>query len=1223
VKPFRAYVRRNTTFRASLIVFSALVLAVFGWYYQNQRSRFTAEQQRKLSIVSSAKAHAVSAWRNERLADAELLTENRIFSNALVQLLDGSRARRNSGELTEWLASLRKNSGYSCPTLLDTRQHLVAGSGSCEGEAGPETRRLAKKSLETGSGVFVDLHSGPYFRTPHLDLIIPIYGYHDGTKTAAGTLVLRIDPGQQLYPLIASWPSPSDTAELILLRREGNDFVYLNASRHKQRGGIGTRMPIADNRILSALEAGKTAPLVETRDIDGTPVFLEIRKIPGSPWYLAAKIDREEFFRPIRNEAWTLGLMALFVLLATLFGVARIDARQKAKLWEDLYERERQFSTLISNMVGLVYRCDNDRNRTMKSISDGCSTITGYAPDDIIDNRKVEWNGLIVPEDREGVWNAVQAALAGRRPYCLTFRIRHKDGSVRWVWEKGTGVRDENDRLIALEGFIMDITDQKAAEARIKTQAAQLRAIMDNLPFDFWALGGDGRYFFQNNLSREIWGDFRGKAPEEVAPTPEIAGLWRENNRRAFSGEVVRGEIEYQAGNGARSCINILAPMLDESSVLGVIGVNIDITDHKRAVEEMHRSEERYRTLFRELLSGFALHEILCDESGRPVDYRFLEINPAFEKLTGIPGRELVGRTVLEVMPTTEPYWIERYGHVALTGEPDYSVHEASALGKIFESRAFCPEPGRFAVIFNDVTEQARAEEKIRFQASILDQVRNAVIACDLDGRIIYWNAYAETLYQWTEAEAVGQRLHDLLIPEVSRESFRTRAGKLEASGYWEGELVVRRKDGTAFPVFMTDAALTDKHGERTGYVGISVDISERVRLEEQLLHAQKMEAVGRLAGGVAHDFNNILTAIIGYGQILHDGQPPESAQRRHAEHILSAADKAVELTRSLLAFSRKEMMNPKLLDLNTVIKKITHLLARLIGEDIELRTDLLNAPLPAMADCGQIEQVLMNLATNARDAMPQGGKIVIQTDIEYLDRDYVNLYGKGEAGYYVRISFSDTGIGIPEGMREKIYDPFFTTKEMGKGTGLGLSIVHGIVMQHKGFIRLESSPGKGTAFHLYLPSGREEAAGHETASQELPRGGHETILLAEDDKIVRDLNTYILESYGYRVIAAGDGQEAVDRFVENSHDIKLLVLDVVMPRKNGAVVYSEIEKLSPGVQVLFVSGYTADILGSKGLIEDRLNFIAKPLSPTDLLGKVREVLDSADRQTPGLTHPG
>ena len=385
----------------------------------------------------------------------------------------------------------------------------------------------------------------------------------------------------------------------------------------------------------------------------------------------------------------------------------------------------------------------------------------------------------------------------------------------------------------------------------------------------------------------------------------------------------------------------------------------------------------------------------------------------------------------------------------------------------------------------------------------------------------------------------------------------------------------------------------------------------EQEKLHSQLLQAQKMEAVGHLAGGMAHDFNNILTAIIGYANMMRKKVLADEQLAFYAGQILSAADRAAWLTKSLLAFSRKQVIEPKPVDLNEIVQSVTKIAKRLIGEDIEFRTVLRDKSMNVLADSGQMEQVLLNLCTNARDAMPHGGQLIIETDLVEFDERSRKANYLDRAGRYGVICVSDTGAGMDEGTRKQIFEPFFTTKEVGKGTGLGLSIVYGIVKQHNGTINVYSEPGKGTTFKIYLPA--IEIAGESPAAriEGRPAGGRETILLAEDENDVRALITIVLREAGYTVIESVDGEEAVQQFAEHADSLSLFLSDVIMPKKNGKAAYEQIRAVKPGIKVIFMSGYTADIIQSKGIINDGIPFLPKPVFPDQLLRKVREVLDA------------
>lgn len=418
-------------------------------------------------------------------------------------------------------------------------------------------------------------------------------------------------------------------------------------------------------------------------------------------------------------------------------------------------------------------------------------------------------------------------------------------------------------------------------------------------------------------------------------------------------------------------------------------------------------------------------------------------------------------------------------------------------------------------------------------------------------------------------------------------------------------ELALKKKDGTPIWTSVSASIKYDEKGEIKWLYGVIEDITERKKLEEQLRQAQKMEAIGTLAGGVAHDFNNILTAIIGYASLVRLRMDESNPLRIYIDDILTSSEKAAKLTQSLLAFSRKQIISPKLVNLNEIVKRIDKLLLRVIGEDIEFKTILDHGELTVMADSGQIEQVLMNLATNARDAMPDGGILTIKTErVEIF-----GLHSYIKPGAYAVVSVSDTGKGMDEMTKQRIFEPFFTTKELGKGTGLGLSIVYGIIKQHNGEINVYSEPGRGTTFKIYLKLVAAKSVSAEAAPLPPLIGGTETLLIAEDDNDVRGLMKNILREFGYTVIEAVDGEDAVTKFVENKDKIKLLILDVVMPKKNGKEAYEEIRKLNGDIRVLFSSGYTSDIIHQKGILDEGVNFISKPVTPHLLLSKVREAL--------------
>ncbi|HXX81154.1 MAG TPA: ATP-binding protein [Thermodesulfovibrionales bacterium] len=539
-------------------------------------------------------------------------------------------------------------------------------------------------------------------------------------------------------------------------------------------------------------------------------------------------------------------------------------------------------------------------------------------------------------------------------------------------------------------------------------------------------------------------------------------------------------------------------------------------------------------------------------------------------------------------------------------------------MGKTKKSKR-APRAGFARSRFRDVTSRKAAEDALReserkyrnlsqeFQA-LLDAIPDNLTLQGPDLRIIWANQGAAVGLGKSVPELEGRHCfslwHQSSVPCIScpvQESFRTGTACTRQ---------VTTPDGQVWE--LRSVPITDEFGVVTKVVEVGRNITENVRLEAQLLQAQKMESIGRLAGGVAHDFNNILSAIMGFGNLLELKMADDDPNRVYLNNILLSAEKAAGLTQSLLAFSRQQVIKPALLDINEIIRHVEKLLVRIIGEDIRFQTDLLPSKLVVMADPLQMEQVLMNLATNARDAMPSGGQLVIATDVVLFDEDYIKIHGYGKPGKYALISVTDTGMGVDEEIQSRLFEPFFTTKEVGKGTGLGLAIVYGIVKQHEGYINLYSEIGTGTIFKIYLPVTETTGMPKEEIPGERPMSGFrgsETILLVEDDSGVRKAIRTMLEEVGYTVIEAVDGQDAVQKFRLYHHIVDLLLLDVIMPGKNGGEVYAETRRIKPSLRVLFTSGYPADIIKAHVAPEEELHFLSKPVPPQALLRKIREII--------------
>jgi two-component system cell cycle sensor histidine kinase/response regulator CckA len=767
----------------------------------------------------------------------------------------------------------------------------------------------------------------------------------------------------------------------------------------------------------------------------------------------------------------------------------------------------------------------------------------------------------------------------------------------------------------------------------------------------------------------------------------------------------------------------------------------------------VHDAEGAYQTLFTEMLDGFAHHRIICDDAGAPVDYRFLAVNPAFERMTGLEAADIVGRTVMEVMPGTEQRWIDTYGAVALTGKPTRFEQYAGALDKYFEVTAFSPAPGEFATIFQDTTEAMRARAQLRATADELqrtqrlaktgswtwdfatDEVRwseelfgvfgiepaliapsfseqealitpetykalNEAVArtsetgipyeVELEipredgtsrwlwargeplsgpdgGRMGLWGAAQDITerkrgeealrkseedlrrtqrsvrlgtWSWdaaTDAATWSEAMFDiygldstppaptlteqaaLYTPASYKRLIEAVAEAMETGVPYELDIEFVRTDGEHGWLRAIAAPLVDPEGRRTGLWGSVQDISERRRDEDQRLHleaqlarAQRLESVGRLAGSVAHDFNNMLTVILGHAERALAEAPPEDPLRTDLQAIRQAADRAADLTRQLLAFARSQPASPAVIDLNPTVAGVLTMLTRLIGEGIELAWRPGEGLAPVRIDPTQVGQILTNLCINARDAITDSGRIVVATGHASFDEAFCDRNPDYRPGDYVQLAVSDNGSGMDAETLTHIFDPFFTTKELERGTGLGLSTVYGIAQQNEGFVRASSEPGVGTTLSVYLP--RQDASPdpmrEEAPSRASQRGGA-TILLVEDESAILAMATRALEGQGFVILPAGTPTEALHIAAAHPGVIDLLLTDVIMPEMNGRVLADELRSTRPDLKVLFMSGYTSDVVTGHDTPGSDASFISKPFHLRALTETVREILDA------------
>ena len=845
----------------ALFVVLATAIGVMAYrFHIEQKDTIERDVRNQLLTIADIKVNDLSVWRRSQLGEGRAILADRMALTVVRRVMAGDASASDRAEVLAWMEGLAKHLRYADVLLLDRQGKPVLSAGQRFG--GEEhLRRITGEMLQADDVVLRDFHRDSPSGPVHLGLNVALRLAPD--EAPFGVLTTGIDPETYLYPLLESWPAASTSGETVLVRRDGNEAVFLSRLRGRNDSSVNFRVPMSRWEIAVVQAAEGHEGNIEALDYRGVPVFAAVRRVPDTPWYLVAKIDEDEVHMPVRRRSLMLGLGAVSLILA------------------------------VGAMIVL-------------------------------------W------------WRRQQ--------------------------------------------------------------------------FEFY--------------------------------------------RERYEAEIERRAVE------------------------------------ERAADALQESESRFRAIFEQAAIGMA------DSS---LDARFTRVNQRFCKIMGYSREELFGLTFREITHPDDMAQDERIVAELLSGERSSLTVEKRYLRK--------------------------------------------------DGSVVWAN-----LMLSLRRSPFGDPLHFVAVVE-------------DITGQKRAE-------------------------------------DERRQLERQLLQAQKMESVGRLAGGVAHDFNNHLAVINGYCAMLLDAMGPDDALREQVDEILLAGNRAAALTQQLLAFSRKQVAAPRVISLNDVVAEAGKMLSRLIGDDIEIVAHFDPGLGSVVADPSQMNQVLMNMAINARDAMPGGGRIIIETSNTDLDEGYAAQHAGVAAGPYVLLSITDTGAGMTQDVAQHIFEPFFTTKDMGVGTGLGLSTVYGIVKQAGGWIWVYSEPGKGSTFKVYLPraGGAPEPLPAPVSAAETLRGT-ETVLVVEDQPEVRRLTLAVLRSCGYRLLEAANGSEALSLSEGYSGPIHLLITDVVMPGMAGRELATRLLALRPSLKTLYTSGYTANAIAHQGVLDPGVAYLPKPFSPTQLAAKVREVL--------------
>jgi PAS domain S-box-containing protein len=1158
-------------------VISITVLAGGYGYYRAEEGRISREKYREIAAIAELKEEQIRQWRTERLADVRRPAESPFFRG---EMQEWQRTGFSSGHRVEFRERLKleRSGGFDDALLLSPDGKILLSATDTPDPVAPATMRAVKAALAGREAVLSDFYRCPLGRV-HIDAVAPV---PDNARKPLAVLVQRSAAATYLYPLIQSWPIPSNSAESLLVQRQGDEVQYLNEPRHRAVSALSLRLPLA-RADLPAVQAvmGKKG-LFRGRDYRGVEVLADLRPVAGSPWFLVAKVDTDEILAEARYRSVVIALITVsFIMLAGVM-IAYAYRRRQAGIYLDLYRSEREqreareeFRITLYSIGDAVITTDSGgKVRRMNPVAE---RLTGWDEAEAQGRPLDEVFSIINEGTRAAMESPVELVLRAGQVVGLANHtvLIATDGTERPIDDSGAPIRGENGAITGVVLVFRDITERKSREASLAIFRQFAEASQDG----FGMADLEGRLTYANPALCRMLG---------VGECAEAAGIhvcayYREEDARELVSVILPKVIEtghQTVEMPLRSSSGTLTPTIQSiftiRSVQGdpvcIANVITDISERKQAEEVLRESEERVRTKLNAILlpegdiGTLELADIIDVQAIKGLMEDFYAMENLVTAIVDIHGQVLVATGWQDICT--------RFHRIHPDTRKNCLESDTLLSAGI--------EPGAFKIY----------------------KCKNNL--WDLATPIIVGGRHLGNLFS-------GQFLLEDESPDY--EVFRDQARRY---GFNEEDYLAalkrvprwsREKINRVMTFFARFALLIS--GMSYANIKLARMLAEREKMEAQFLQAQKMEAVGRLAGGVAHDFNNMLNVILGYAEMAILKLEPASPILAYLKEISKAGLRSADLTRQLLAFARKQTIAPKVLDLNDTVAGMLKMLMRLIGEDIDLLWKPSGTLWPVNLDPAQIDQILANLVVNARDAISGVGRITIETGTSEFDQAYSDRNDGFIPGQYVLLAVSDDGCGMDKETLARLFEPFFTTKEVGKGTGLGLATVYGIVRQNSGFINVYSEPGTGTTFRIYLPRYEsEQAVANETRTSVEAPTGTETVLLVEDEESLLDLGTLLLEDLGYTVLAASCPNRALLIAEEFRGDIHLLLTDVIMPEMSGRDLRERLGASRPNLKSLFMSGYTAEVIAHHGVLHEGVHFLQKPFSVQDLAVKLREALN-------------
>jgi len=1105
--PLSRWRRRGSKAPLHFAVFLAGIVSLGGWaFYRQERRALVAQAAAHISAIADLKASQLATWRNDLLAALRSFQTSPLNDSLIAQFLAGRASEPEKKALRSWLSDVAKAQDCEDVELLDARGStlLAVAPGAALKEAEHSGRETALRAMAQRRGVMSDIRISREVPFPHIDVAVSL---ENRSGAVIGALVYHLAADRYIAPIVQQWPGASDTAECLLVRVEGSDYLVLNDLRFKTGAALRDRHSLDDLRRPAARAARGEEVFVLGEDYRSVPVYAATRNIAGTNWHLVAKIDQEEVLAPLHHDVQIISFVVVILTLAALFALLYWIEQRDLKVLEQELDSARVNAALSKRYEALTRQANDaifilDKRLCVIEVNERATELFAY--------EHGEFMGLELALLDPGEAGLFLGRLDADRGWTYVTCFIRKGGSPVPVEVSARRiVVEDNDLYLVL---VRDISERVKADRERDLTVKRLNTLLE---FSQIPTSLDERKIFERVLEKIV-----------AVTGSRIGAVYQvEEDQRGLRLRV-----------GSKEVLN--AGFAADSLRSGQVVIHNDLPARRMGVA-------------------------ICDDSGRAL------------YILGVGDKEA-------------PYEGTDSSMLQIAGE---------AFWKTLA--------GRHA-------QQGQVESEDRYSA-LIESMPVPLVVFDAEAaKILLANPAAGHFFGRPSPELIGRPVKELHPEEArdkAREDFSRHARGLSNHTF---DMAVLRADRTTRRADIV--SFCHEFNGRRRLIAFYLDVTElrhaeddRRRAEGQLQQVQRLETVGRLAGGVAHDFNNILTALLGNCALMKETFPPDDPRLSDLGEIEAAGLRAAGLTRQLLAFSRRQRVAPLPTDLNAVVSGLEGMMRRLIGEDIAVRLSLIERPWTVMADPGQVEQVLMNLVVNSRDAMPRGGTILIETANETLEAPLETAQGPIEPGRYLRLSVKDDGEGMDSKTREHLFEPFFTTKPQGKGTGLGLATVYGIIQQAGGTISVESSPGAGAVFSIRLPA--VDAVVAPRASQAVlpaPRGCGR-ILVVEDEAAVRHLVERVLRREGYDVSVAADAAEALALFSGASAPFDLVLTDLVMPGMDGRALAAALRACRPDVKILLMSGYDGkDRPGGEDVDE---SFLQKPLQASVLISAVASAL--------------